>query len=167
MSPSSHGISASLTSSSDIGMDSSGVGGGLVEHNIATYASLFGSGVITLITLLFVRVADQDTLLGFRIQLPSLLLWHMHIRDAIENPQVSKIQLPSEIQLICRHLLSDPILDVDRGSYRFGPIKLGHALFFQHCPCRFHNRPILPFGYVVLLRRIPTTVLLPIPICCR
>ena len=86
---------------------------------------------------------------------------HMHIRDATENRQVSKIRLPSEIHLMCRHFLSDPILDVDRYLYRFGPIELGQALFFQHCPCRFHNRPILPLGHAVLLRRVSTTKFTP------
>ena len=59
---------------------------------------------------------------------------------------------------MCRHIFSDPILDVDGGSYRFGPIEVGHALFFQHSPFHFHNRMILPFGYAVLLRRIPASV---------
>ena len=61
---------------------------GFIKHKIATYTSLFGSGVITLITLLFIRVANQDALLGFRVQLPPFLLRHMHIRDATENSQV-------------------------------------------------------------------------------
>ena len=52
-------------------------------------------------------------------------------------------------------------LDVDRGSYHFGSIELGHALFLQHCPCRFHNRTILPFGYAVLFRHIPTNEIAP------
>ena len=72
----------------------------------------------------------------------------MHIRDATENPQVSKIRLPSEIHLMCRHFLSDPILDVDRGSYRFGPIKLGHALFFQHFR-RIHTTEIAPNSHLL------------------
>ena len=125
-----------------------------------TRACLVG-GVITLITLLFVRVADQDTLLVFGVQLPPLLLRHMHIHDATGNPQVSKVRLPSEIVLMRRHLLSDPVLDVDRGSYRFGPIKLGHGLFFQHRPSRLHNRPILLFIYTVLLRHRPATEFAP------
>ena len=54
-----------------------------------------------------------------------------------------------------RHLLSNLILNVDHSSYRFGQIDLAHALFFQHRPGDFHNRTILPFGYVVLLWRIP------------
>ena len=52
-------------------------------------------------------------------------------------------------------------LDVDRGSYHFGSIELAHALFFQHRPCRFHNRTILPFGYAVLFRHIPTNEIAP------
>ena len=39
----------------------------LVENDISTATCLFGSGVITFITLLLVRVADQDTLLGFSV----------------------------------------------------------------------------------------------------
>ena len=57
-----------------------------------------------------------------------------------------------EIQFLCRHLVTYPILDVDRVSDCFGPIELGHALFLQHCPSCFHNLPILPFTY----RRIST-----------
>ena len=58
---------------------------------------------------------------------------------------------------MCRHFFSIPVLDMYRGSYLFGPIKLGQALFFQHCPRHFHNRPILPFGHTVFRRRIPIT----------
>ena len=56
---------------------------------------------------------------------------------------------------MCQHFFSDPVLDVDRGSYRFGPIRLGHALSFQYFPRNFHNQPTLPFGYAIFLRRIP------------
>ena len=73
---------------------------GLVEHNMVTYASLFGLVVITLITLLFVRVIDQDTLLGFGVQLPPLLLRHMHICDATENHQVCQVWLLPKVQLM-------------------------------------------------------------------
>ena len=34
---------------------------------------------------------------------------------------------------------------------------VSQPFFFQHCPCRFHNPTILPFGYAVLLRRIHAT----------
>ena len=118
---------------------------GLIEHDIATYASLFGSGVITLITLPFVRIA-VITLLGFRKPFPPFLLWHMHICNGTfrNTADVPTLSLRSDFG--CRPW-----------SLRFGPIELGHALFLQHCPCRFHNRPILPFGYAILLRHILAT----------
>ena len=72
-------------------------GRGLIKHNVAAHARLFGARVITLITLLLVRVADQNTLLGFRVQLPPLLLRYMHIRNVTENSQVSQIRIRSEI----------------------------------------------------------------------
>ena len=45
-------------------------GRGLIKHNVTAHARLFGVRVITLITLLLLRVADQDTFLGLSIQLP-------------------------------------------------------------------------------------------------
>ena len=53
----------------------------------------------------------------------------------------------------------EPILDVNHGPDRFGPVELGHALLLQHCPRRFHNRPVLPFGYTVLFWCISTAEL--------
>ena len=72
-----------------IGVEVRSLGRKLIEDNIAAHASLFGSGAITLTTLLFVRVVDQDTLLGFRIQLPPFLVSHMYIRNDTKNPQMS------------------------------------------------------------------------------
>ena len=54
---------------------------------------------MALITLMFIRVAHQDTLLGFGIDLPSLL-WHMYIGDVAEYHQVSQIRFLPEVQLM-------------------------------------------------------------------
>ena len=52
-------------------------------------------------------------------------------------------------------------MDVDRGSYRFNPVELGHALFFQHCPCRFHNQMVFHFSYAILSLRVSVTEFTP------
>ena len=173
MSPSSRRISASLTSSLEIGMESRMVGGEGNYHDAdssnttsrLTRACLVG-GVITLITLLFVRVADQDTLHGFGVHLPPLLLRHIRICDATKNPQVCQVWLLLVVQLmwrnssICRRL----ILEVDGSSYRFGPKELRRMLLFKHCPCRLLYRSILPlgqnFGPKELLQKLDTGVFL-------
>ena len=131
---------------------------GLVKHNIVAYASLFGSGDIKLITLLFVRLANQNTLLDFGIQLPPLLLQQMHIRDATENPQVCEVRLLSEVQLVWRNssIGRCPILELDGCFDRFGPIELRHMLLFQQFPSHLLYCLILPFGHAVLLWRVST-----------
>ena len=53
--------------------------------------------VITFITLLLIRVAEENALLIFSVQLPPLLLRHMHIVNVVEHPQVSKIWFRPEV----------------------------------------------------------------------
>ena len=68
-----------------------------MKHIVTAHASLFGARVIELITLLLVRVADQDAFLGLSIQFPPFLLRYMHIHNATEYSQVSQVRLSSEI----------------------------------------------------------------------
>ena len=96
---------------------------------------------------MFVWVADQDSLLGFGVQLPPLLLWHMHICYAAEHPQVCQVRLLLEVQLLWWHFISSCrclILKVHGCSDCFGPIKFGHALLLQNRPSRVFDRLVLP-----------------------
>ena len=96
------------------------LGHGLMKHNVAAHARLFGARIISLITLLLVPIADQDTLLSFRVHLPPLLLRYVHICYATEDSQVSQVRLRSSIQLVRRHFVSDPVLDVYRCDVDLG-----------------------------------------------
>ena len=102
-------------------------------------------------TFLLIWITDQDTLLGFGIQLPLLLLWHMYICNAIEYPQVCEVCLLPEIQLIWRHysICGSPILPVYCHLDDFGPVEFSHMLLLEHCHDRFLYHWILPFAHTI------------------
>ena len=107
---------------------------GLVEDDILAHSNLLGLGIMAFITLLFIWLADQYTL-------PSFTSHRAHVhRQCSRIPSSVVNSVSFRNKLMSRLLFSDPILDVDCGLYRFGPIELGHALLFPHLPCRFHNQ---------------------------
>ena len=64
-----------------------------VKDNIAAYPHLLRPGVVVLVPLLLVRVANQDTFLGLGIQLPSSLIRHVHVCNIAEYPEMRQIWL--------------------------------------------------------------------------
>ena len=99
---------------------------------------------------MFMSVANHYAFLRLRVQLSPLIIGYVHICNSPEYPPGASVQLPFEIQIMCRHCFYDPILDVDRGSNNFGPVELGDDLFpptlpmallqptnYSFRPCRF------------------------------
>ena len=89
ISGSSRGIPASLTSSSELGLESRfGVGGRYQDADSSNTTSR-----LTRACLVRGLLSDQDALLGLCVQLPPFFLRYMHIRNATEHPQVSQVRL--------------------------------------------------------------------------